>query len=346
MDNLRQEIEKRRTFAIISHPDAGKTTLTEKFLLYGGAINQAGSVKGKATAKHAVSDWMEIEKQRGISVTSSVLQFNYDGYCINILDTPGHQDFSEDTYRTLMAADSAVMVIDASKGVEAQTRKLFKVCVMRHIPIFTFINKMDRDANDTFDLLDEIEKAHPDVFNILLQVLDDGRITDSQGRTVDFKNTVIIMTSNIGAKLLTEKHSSLGFTDENSENKETENTKELVLGELKKAFRPEFINRIDDIIVFDRLSKDEIKEIAVKMLAGLKKRLSDMEIEIEFTDEAVSAIADKGFDEVYGARPLRRAITSDIEDPLSEKMLDGTIKANSKVKCDFADGKFTFAEVK
>ena len=157
MSNLRKEIEKRRTFAIISHPDAGKTTLTEKFLLYGGAINLAGSVKGKATARHAVSDWMEIEKQRGISVTSSVLQFNYDGYCINILDTPGHQDFSEDTYRTLMAADSAVMVIDGSKGVEAQTRKLFKVCVMRHIPIFTFINKMDRDANDTFDLLGEIE---------------------------------------------------------------------------------------------------------------------------------------------------------------------------------------------
>ncbi|MCR5468786.1 MAG: peptide chain release factor 3 [Lachnospiraceae bacterium] len=158
MSNLKKEIEKRRTFAIISHPDAGKTTLTEKFLLYGGAINLAGSVKGKATARHAVSDWMEIEKERGISVTSSVLQFNYDGYCINILDTPGHQDFSEDTYRTLMAADSAVMVIDASKGVEAQTRKLFKVCVMRHIPIFTFINKMDRDANDTFELLDDIEK--------------------------------------------------------------------------------------------------------------------------------------------------------------------------------------------
>ena len=158
MSNIREEIEKRRTFAIISHPDAGKTTLTEKFLLYGGAINLAGSVKGKATARHAVSDWMEIEKERGISVTSSVLQFNYDGYGINILDTPGHQDFSEDTYRTLMAADSAVMVIDASKGVEAQTRKLFKVCVMRHIPIFTFINKMDRDANDTFELLDDIEK--------------------------------------------------------------------------------------------------------------------------------------------------------------------------------------------
>ncbi len=158
MADLKKEIEKRRTFAIISHPDAGKTTLTEKFLLYGGAINLAGSVKGKATARHAVSDWMEIEKERGISVTSSVLQFNYGGFCINILDTPGHQDFSEDTYRTLMAADSAVMVIDASKGVEAQTRKLFKVCVMRHIPIFTFINKMDRDANDIFDLLDEIEK--------------------------------------------------------------------------------------------------------------------------------------------------------------------------------------------
>ena len=156
-DNIKSEIEKRRTFAIISHPDAGKTTLTEKFLLYGGAINTAGSVKGKANSKYAVSDWMEIEKERGISVTSSVMQFNYDGFCINILDTPGHQDFSEDTYRTLMAADSAVMVIDASKGVEAQTIKLFKVCVMRHIPIFTFINKMDRDAKDSFELLDDIE---------------------------------------------------------------------------------------------------------------------------------------------------------------------------------------------
>ncbi|MFI3237604.1 MAG: peptide chain release factor 3 [Lachnospiraceae bacterium] len=158
MGNFEKEINRRRTFAIISHPDAGKTTLTEKFLLYGGAINLAGSVKGKATARHAVSDWMEIEKERGISVTSSVLQFEYDDFCINILDTPGHQDFSEDTYRTLMAADSAVMVIDASKGVEAQTRKLFKVCGMRGIPIFTFINKMDRDASDTFDLLDDIEK--------------------------------------------------------------------------------------------------------------------------------------------------------------------------------------------
>ncbi len=155
----REEIEKRRTFAIISHPDAGKTTLTEKLLLYGGAIQTAGIVKGKKGARAATSDWMEIEKQRGISVTSSVLQFNYDGYCVNILDTPGHQDFSEDTYRTLMAADSAVMVIDGAKGVEAQTIKLFKVCTMRGIPIFTFINKMDRDTRDPFDLMEEIENV-------------------------------------------------------------------------------------------------------------------------------------------------------------------------------------------
>ncbi len=154
---LQEEISRRRTFAIISHPDAGKTTLTEKFLLYGGAIAQAGVVKGKKNARAATSDWMEIEKQRGISVTSSVMQFQYEGFCINILDTPGHQDFSEDTYRTLMAADSAVMVIDAAKGVEAQTRKLFKVCVMRDIPIFTFINKMDREARDPFELCQEIE---------------------------------------------------------------------------------------------------------------------------------------------------------------------------------------------
>ncbi|MPQ43373.1 peptide chain release factor 3 [Clostridium tarantellae] len=157
MSDLIKEIEKRRTFAIISHPDAGKTTLTEKFLLYGGAIRMAGSVKARKASTHAVSDWMEIEKQRGISVTSSVMQFNYDGYCINILDTPGHQDFSEDTYRTLMAADSAVMVIDGAKGVEDQTRKLFHVCSLREIPIFTFINKMDRETKDPFQLLEDIE---------------------------------------------------------------------------------------------------------------------------------------------------------------------------------------------
>jgi len=158
LSQYEKEINRRRTFAIISHPDAGKTTLTEKFLLYGGAIAQAGQVKGKKNTRAATSDWMEIEKQRGISVTSSVMQFQYEGYCINILDTPGHQDFSEDTYRTLMAADSAVMVIDAAKGVEAQTRKLFKVCAMRDIPIFTFINKMDREARDSFELLEELEK--------------------------------------------------------------------------------------------------------------------------------------------------------------------------------------------
>ena len=161
------EILRRRTFAIIAHPDAGKTSLTEKLLLFGGQIQVAGAVKSNKIKKTATSDWMEIEKERGISVTSSAMQFNYEGFCINILDTPGHQDFSEDTYRTLMAADSAVMVIDASKGVEAQTRKLFKVCVMRHIPIFTFINKMDRDANDTFELLDDIENELRDLGSVL-----------------------------------------------------------------------------------------------------------------------------------------------------------------------------------
>ena len=158
-EQLIAEIERRRTFAIISHPDAGKTTLTEKLLLYGGAIHMAGSVKARKAAKYATSDWMEIEKQRGISVTSSVMQFNYKNYCINILDTPGHQDFSEDTYRTLVAADSAVMLIDGAKGVEAQTIKLFHVCKMRGIPIFTFINKMDRASKDPFALMQEIEEV-------------------------------------------------------------------------------------------------------------------------------------------------------------------------------------------
>ena len=142
--SLAAETARRRTFAIISHPDAGKTTLTEKLLLYSGAIRTAGSVKARKSDKHATSDWMDIEKQRGISVTSSAMQFEFDGYHINILDTPGHQDFSEDTYRVLVAADSAVMLIDAAKGVEAQTIKLFKVCRLRNIPIFTFVNKMDR----------------------------------------------------------------------------------------------------------------------------------------------------------------------------------------------------------
>ncbi|RST75305.1 peptide chain release factor 3 [Siminovitchia acidinfaciens] len=158
-NNLEREVNSRRTFAIISHPDAGKTTLTEKLLLFGGAIRDAGTVKGKKTGKYATSDWMEIEKQRGISVTSSVMQFQYEDFRINILDTPGHQDFSEDTYRTLMAVDSAVMIIDSAKGIEEQTLKLFKVCRMRGIPIFTFINKLDRQGRQPLELLAEIEEV-------------------------------------------------------------------------------------------------------------------------------------------------------------------------------------------
>lgn len=156
---LKSEVESRRTFAIISHPDAGKTTMTEKLLLFGGAIRDAGTVKGKKTGKYATSDWMEIEKQRGISVTSSVMQFDYEGFRVNILDTPGHQDFSEDTYRTLMAVDSAVMIIDSAKGIEEQTLKLFKVCRMRGIPIFTFINKLDRQGRPPLELLAELEEV-------------------------------------------------------------------------------------------------------------------------------------------------------------------------------------------
>lgn len=159
VSTLSDQIASRRTFAIISHPDAGKTTLTEKLLLYTGTIQSAGSVKGKGGSRQATSDWMDIEKERGISVTSSVLQFTYGGKCVNILDTPGHQDFSEDTYRTLMAADAAVMVIDGAKGVEAQTKKLFKVCTLRHIPIFTFVNKCDREIRDPFELVEEIEQV-------------------------------------------------------------------------------------------------------------------------------------------------------------------------------------------
>ena len=155
---LKTAVERRRTFAIISHPDAGKTTITEQLLLFGGVIRQAGTVKGKKSGQFAKSDWMEIEKQRGISVTSSVMQFDYAGKRINILDTPGHEDFSEDTYRTLMAVDAAVMVIDSAKGIEPQTKKLFKVCKMRGIPIFTFMNKLDRDGREPLDLIAELEE--------------------------------------------------------------------------------------------------------------------------------------------------------------------------------------------
>jgi peptide chain release factor 3 len=157
--DIQRDVAKRRTFAIISHPDAGKTTLTEKLLLFGGAIQLAGTVKGRKSARHATSDWMEVEKQRGISVTSSVMQFDYQGHTVNLLDTPGHEDFSEDTYRVLTAVDAAVMVIDAAKGVEAQTIKLLNVCRMRDTPIITFVNKLDREVREPFELLEEIESV-------------------------------------------------------------------------------------------------------------------------------------------------------------------------------------------
>jgi len=157
MSEFLDEIRRRRTFAIISHPDAGKTTLTEKLLLYGGAIQMAGTVKGRKAARHATSDWMDMEKERGISVTSSVMQFPYKECIINLLDTPGHEDFSEDTYRTLTAVDSALMVIDVAKGVEQRTVKLMEVCRLRDTPILTFINKLDREGRDPIDLMDEVE---------------------------------------------------------------------------------------------------------------------------------------------------------------------------------------------
>ena len=177
---LAAEVERRRTFAIISHPDAGKTTLTEKLLLFGGAINLAGQVKAKGERRNTRSDWMKIERERGISVVTSVMTFEYDGVVFNLLDTPGHEDFSEDTYRTLTAVDSAVMVIDAAKGIEARTRKLFEVCRLRDIPIITFINKMDRESRDPFDLLDEIEKT---------LALDTAPMTWPIGRGRDFVGT-------------------------------------------------------------------------------------------------------------------------------------------------------------
>ena len=188
-------------------------------------------------------------------------------------------------------------------------------------------------------LFDEIEKAHPDVFNMLLQILEDGRLTDSQGRTVDFKNTVIIMTSNVGARLIVDKQQSLGFTHNSTENA---NIKETVIAELKKVFRPEFLNRVDDIIVFSKLSKDEIKEIAKKMLSNLSKRLADIGVNISFTDKVVEKIADEGFDDTYGARPLRRAIVSNIEDKLSEKLLDSTFSESDTVVCDYRDDEYVF----
>lgn len=189
--SLAAEVARRRTFAIISHPDAGKTTLTEKLLLFGGAINLAGQVKAKGERRNTRSDWMKIERERGISVVTSVMTFEFEGLVFNLLDTPGHEDFSEDTYRTLTAVDSAVMVIDAAKGIEARTRKLFEVCRLRDIPIITFINKMDRESRDVFELLDEIEKT---------LALDTTPMTWPVGRGRDFLGTYDVV--NGGVRLL------------------------------------------------------------------------------------------------------------------------------------------------
>src|SRR6188768_2848296 len=188
---LSDEVARRRTFAIISHPDAGKTTLTEKLLLFGGAINLAGQVKAKGERRNTRSDWMKIERDRGISVVTSVMTFEFNELVFNLLDTPGHEDFSEDTYRTLTAVDSAVMVIDAAKGIEARTLKLIEVCRLRDIPIITFINKMDRESLDTFELLDEIEKT---------LALDTTPMTWPVGRGRDFMGTMDIATG--GMRLL------------------------------------------------------------------------------------------------------------------------------------------------
>ena len=191
-------------------------------------------------------------------------------------------------------------------------------------------------------LFDEIEKAHPDVFNMLLQILEDGRLTDSQGRTVDFKNTIIIMTSNVGARRISEKQTALGFDGNGEEGGEDVNVRDLVMSELKQVFRPEFLNRVDDIIVFNKLTKDEIKQIAGKMLETLQKRLESLGVKVTFTDKAIEKIADEGFDDTYGARPLRRAITSNIEDQLSEKMLEPDFDPKKPIICDHDGENYTF----
>ncbi|HBA93232.1 MAG TPA: ATP-dependent Clp protease ATP-binding subunit ClpC, partial [Ruminococcaceae bacterium] len=186
---------------------------------------------------------------------------------------------------------------------------------------------------------DEIEKAHPDVFNMLLQILEDGVLTDSQGRKVSFKNSIIIMTSNVGASKICDDKQTLGFHKDNNEKLSVE---ELVMPDLKKTFKPEFLNRIDEIIVFNQLEQKDIYEIAKRMLTTLQKRSKELDIELEFTDKAIEEISKEGFDKVYGARPLRRAIQSKIEDKLSELILDGTVKSNSKCTVDFDDGEFVF----
>ena len=193
-------------------------------------------------------------------------------------------------------------------------------------------------------LFDEIEKAHPDVFNMLLQILDDGRLTDSQGRKVDFRNTVNIMTSNVGARLITEKQGSLGFASGETEESDSRKIRDTVMEELKKTFRPEFLNRVDDIIVFNKLNSNDIQEIARRMLKTLQKRVEGLNLTLSFTEDAIKAIAESGFDPVYGARPLRRAIQSKIEDKLSEKMLEGNMQQEKPLLCDYKNNEFIFTQ--
>ncbi len=293
MSDMQKEIDRRRTFAIISHPDAGKTTLTEKLLLYGGAIQLAGSVKGKATARHAVSDWMELEKQRGISITSSVMQFEYNGYCINILDTPGHQDFSEDTYRTLMAADSAVMVIDGAKGIEPQTRKLFKICAMRHIPIFTFINKMDRDSRDPYELMEELEKEFGIGTFPMNWPIGSGR--DFKGVYDRVENEILAFTeSHKGQHRISAIECSLD---------QTELLDELIGERLRKTL-------VDDIELLDGASYEfDIKEVRAGRLSPVFFGSALMNFGVEKFLNA--------FLEMTTA-PLARETADDIVDPFDE----------------------------
>jgi peptide chain release factor 3 len=206
VDQLEREIARRRTFAIISHPDAGKTTLTEKLLLYAGAVAQAGSVRARKNQRSATSDWMDMERERGISISSTVLQFEYEGCVLNLLDTPGHQDFSEDTYRTLMAVDSAIMVLDSAKGIEAQTLKLFEVCRRRHIPILTFINKLDHDGREPLELLDEIER----VLNIRVSPMNwpIGSGVEFQGVYDLAQNAVLLFERTVGGRFRAPVHVS------------------------------------------------------------------------------------------------------------------------------------------
>ncbi|MBR3554064.1 MAG: ATP-dependent Clp protease ATP-binding subunit, partial [Clostridia bacterium] len=196
----------------------------------------------------------------------------------------------------------------------------------------------------TVILFDEIEKAHPDVFNMLLQILDDGILTDSQGRKVDFKNTIIIMTSNLGAKLIAGENKAIGFATAEEQERTDSRIHDAVMGELKKAFRPEFLNRVDEVIVFHQLTKPQIHEIAEKLLEQTKARLAGMEIEMTFDDDVIDMVADAGFDPVYGARPLKRAIQTRLEDPLAEAVLDGSVEAKKRYVCRLKDGAVTFEE--